>query len=285
MKQRGSGMTPHRLLSNTSLLDIPKKKVHSGASSRRLLRRFAPLITPVVILLVWYLITALKIYPAFILPPPAEVAAAFAESMRDGTLPAHTQVTLLEMLTGLAAGVSIGMGLGYFMARIPVLEDLLSPVIVAFQSTPIVAYAPLLIIWFGSGQAGKIVTCAVIVFFPALMNTVAGIRNVPADLRDLMRSLRATRWQMFIKLEVPAALPVLLTGLKTSATLAVIGAVVGEFVSAGEGLGYLVMSARYEYDTPMVYVAVFTMTGLALTLYLLITLLEWRWLAWQRRNN
>jgi NitT/TauT family transport system permease protein len=117
------------------------------------------------------------------------------------------------------------------------------------------------------------------------MNVVVGLRQVPHNLRELMQSLKATPLQTFLKLEIPAALPVLLTGLKTSATLAVIGAVVGEFVGASEGLGFLVVSARSRFDTPLVLVAVFTMTALALSLYLLISLLEWVLLRWQHHSH
>lgn len=252
---------------------------------RKHLRRLAPLLTALILLAGWQLVTAMELYPAFIIPPPADVAQTFFEVLGDGTLWTHLRPTLEETIIGLFIGASIGTIIGYLIAKNPLLEDLLSPVIVAFQSTPIVAYAPLLIIWFGTGPTGKIITCAVIVFFPALMNTVVGIRNVPQSLRDVMRSMRATRWQMFIKLEIPAAMPVLLTGLKTSATLAVIGAVVGEFVGAREGLGFLVTLARNQYDTPLVFVAVFTMTAIALSLYTLISLLEWHLLAWQRRQQ
>jgi NitT/TauT family transport system permease protein len=189
------------------------------------------------------------------------------------------------MLPGLLIGTSIGVLLGYGISKSPLIEELLTPIIVAFQATPIVAYAPLLVIWFGSGQTSKIITCAVIVFFPTMMNTMIGIRNVPHGLRDVLRSLRATRWQMLIKLEIPAALPVIFAGLKTSATLAVIGAVVGEFVSAGHGLGYLVTAARYDYNTPLVYVTILTMTALALILYWSVSVLAWYLLAWQRRGN
>ncbi len=253
--------------------------------SRRWLRRLSPLVTLGLLLALWQVIAALEIYPRFIIPAPVEVYEAFVAVLADGSLWHHTQVTLIEMVGGLWLGVGTATLLGYAIAKNSLLEDLLSPVIVAFQSTPIVAYAPLLIIWFGSGPTGKIITCAVIVFFPTLMNTVVGIRSVPDDLRNLMRSMQASRWQMFHKLEVPAAMPVLLTGLKTSATLAVIGAVVGEFVSAGEGLGYLVKLARNQYNTPLVLVSVFTMTALALSLYLMVSLLEWRLLAWQRRTD
>jgi len=267
-----------------------RKSHHRPQAQRNLhrvgwLRRLSPLLTPLLLLALWQLLAWLEIYPRFLIPAPLEVWESFVEVAGSGTLWKHTRVTMSEMLIGLGIGASIGMLLGYLIEKNPLLEELLSPIIVAMQSTPIVAYAPLLIIWFGSGPISKILTSAMIVFFPTLMNTVVGLRNVPQNLRDLMRSLNATRLQTFLRLEMPAALPVLLTGLKTSATLAVIGAVVGEFVSAGAGLGFLVSLARNQFNTPLVLVAVFMMTALALSLYLLITLLEWYLLAWQRRST
>lgn len=249
------------------------------------LRYFTPLLVLLVILLLWQWLVVREVYPEFIIPPPAAVFAAFWEVLSDGSLLRHTRVTFIEMSLGLLIGGSLGVMLGYLIAKIRLLEQALSPIIVALQSTPVVAYAPLLIIWFGSGPTSKIITAALIVFFPMLMNTVVGVRNVPHRLRDLMWSLNANPWQMFVQLELPAALPVLLTGLKTSATLAVIGAVVGEFVSAREGLGFLVNIARNQFDTPLVFVAVFTMTALALSMYLLISLLELYLLRWQRQPN
>ncbi len=237
------------------------------------------------LLLVWQLITAFGLVSAFLLPPPAQVLDAFVEAVSSGLLARHTLTTLEEMFFGLLLGVSIGLSLGYLIAKAPLLEFILSPIIVAFQSTPIVAYAPLLIIWLGSGVESKIVTTAVIVFFPMLVNTIAGIRAVPPQLQDLMHSLNARPWQSFRHLELPSALPVILAGLRTSATLAVIGAVVGEFVSSGSGLGHLVTLARNLYDTPLVFVSVFTMTFIALSLYGAVALLEWRLLAWRRRSS
>jgi NitT/TauT family transport system permease protein len=254
-------------------------------ASYRWLRRLAPAITVLLVLLVWQSIVLLEIYPRFIIPAPLEVWSSFLKVLGDGTLLKHVNVTLSEMLIGLAVGVVFGTVLGYLIAKNTILDEMLSPIIVAFQATPVVAYAPLLIIWFGSGIMSKIITTAIIVFFPTLMNVVVGLRNVPQNLRELMRSMRATPQQTFLKLEVPAALPVLLTGLKTSATLAVIGAVVGEFVGASEGLGFLVVSARSRFDTPLVLVTVFTMTALALSLYLLISLLERFSLRWQHRSR
>lgn len=251
---------------------------------RPLLRRAAPAAIFLAVLALWQLVTALKIYPAFIIPPPLSVAAKFQEVLLDGRLWAHTQVTLSAVLAGLVIGLSVGVVLGYAIAKSPLLEHVLAPVIIALQSTPIVAYAPLLVIWFGSGTTSKVVTSALIVFFPTLMNTVVGIRTVPQPLRDLMRSQRATPWQTFLLLEVPAAMPVLISGLKISATLAVIGAVVGEFISAQAGLGFLITFARNQYDTPLVLVSVITLAVIARTLYGMVSLLERRVLSWQRRS-
>jgi NitT/TauT family transport system permease protein len=129
----------------------------------------------------------------------------------------------------------------------------------------------------------KVLICALIVFFPVLVNTIVGLRSVPDDLRDLMRSLQASRWQTFSLLEVPAALPIFLGGLRIGATLAVIGAVVGEFVGADRGLGFMINRARGQYDTALVFVAILALVFMALSLYGLVVLLESRLLSWRQR--
>ena len=257
-----------------------------ASSSRNLLRRrLAPLALLVVLLLLWQLVTALQLYPMFIIPPPGAVLAKFVAVGMDGSLLRHSLVTLQAVLAGLAAGVTVGVVLGYLIAHSSLLEDSLAPLIIGLQSTPIVAWAPLLVIWFGSGLTSKAITSALIVFFPTLVNTVVGLRNVPSSLRDLLRSQRATRWQTLTVLEIPAALPVLFGGLKISATLAVIGAVVGEFVSADAGLGFLITLARSRYDTELVLVAVIALAVMARLLYGVVALLERQLLAWQRQGR
>ena len=234
-------------------------------------------------LLAWQLLVALGNFPGFILPAPQQVALRFIQAVRDGSLLRHSAVTLLEVLSGLCLGLGVATGLGYLLARSLPLERLLSPYIVASQAVPIVAIAPLLVIWFGPGMFSKVLICALIVFFPVLINTVVGVRSVPVDLRDLLRSLRATRWQTLRLLEAPAALPIFLGGLRVGATLAVIGAVVGEFVGAKNGLGFLINVGRGLYDTALVFVAVFTLVAMALMLYGLVAWLESHLLAWQRQ--
>jgi NitT/TauT family transport system permease protein len=215
------------------------------------------------------------------LPSPRAVFQRGVTSLVDGNLVHHIWVTLQEVLAGLGLGVAAAASLGYLLAKSHTVERLLSPYIVASQSVPIVAIAPLLVIWFGPGRISKVLICALIVFFPVLVNTVVGVRSVPDDLRELMRSLRATRWQTLALLEAPAAMPVLLGGLKIGATLSVIGAVVGEFVGADEGLGFLVNVGRGLYDTALVFVAVLVLIALALSLYGVVALLERRLLVWR----
>lgn len=270
-------------LPKVTITDTPSKR--NAALVQRTLRKSAPLFTLIAVIAVWQTIATAGIYPEFIIPTPISVAEKFYTVLLDGRLWLHTQTTLFAVLVSLLLGSLSGLSLGYVIAKQPLLEDLISPIVVGFQATPVVAYAPLLVIWFGSGPESKIITGTLIVFFPMLMNTLVGIRSVPQGLRDLMHAGRASRWQTFSKLEIPAAMPVLISGLKMSATLAVIGAVVGEFVAARAGLGYLIITSRGSFDTPLVFVAVFTLTALALTLYGLVNLLAHYTLAWQRRGH
>jgi NitT/TauT family transport system permease protein len=235
----------------------------------------------VAFLALWQGIIWLGGYPPFILPTPAAVAARLWDLLADGSLWRHTWVTLREVLAGLGLGALVATLLGYALAHSSLAERLLAPYVVASQSIPVVAVAPLLVIWFGTGLLSKVVVCALTVFFPILVNTVVGLRSVERDLRDLMRALEAGRWQVIWMLEVPAALPVLLGGLKVGATLAVIGAVVGEFVASTQGLGYLVKQGQNLYDTAMIFVGIGTLMALAVSLYGAVTLAERVLLRWQ----
>ena len=253
-------------------------------AERRWYRRPNIIMIPVVTIIflgLWQSVIWLGNYPTFILPSPLDVANTLGQTLADGTLWRHTQVTLSEIFAGLGLGLVTATVLGYALARSPALERLLAPYIVASQSVPVVAIAPLLIIWFGSGRLSKVLICALIVFFPVLVNTMVGIRSVEKDLRDLMRSLGASRWQTFRMLEVPAALPVLFGGLKIGVTLSVVGAVVGEFVGADQGLGFLINQARGLYNTPLVFVAILALVAIALSLYGIVMLLEMWLLRWR----
>lgn len=220
--------------------------------------------------------------PAFVLPSPTSVWQKFLVTLSDGSLLRNTLVTLSEVLLGLLVGSCLATLIGYFLARSASLEKIFSPFLVASQAIPTVAIAPLLIIWFGSGMGSKVLICSLTVFFPILVNTIIGFRAVPADLRDLMRSLHPKRWQMLKYLEIPAALPILFGGLRIGATLSVIGAVVGEFIGSDAGLGFLINVGRGQYDMPLVFVALFTLIFLALCLYGAAMLAEHLSTPWRR---
>ncbi|RME43426.1 MAG: ABC transporter permease [Chloroflexi bacterium] len=215
-----------------------------------------------------------RLYPTWILPGPARVWQRFVQVAGDGTLLRHTQVTLTEALLGFALGFCVAGLLGYLLAKSPTLEQLVAPYIVASQSTPVVAVAPLIILWFGAGLLSKILVCALVVFFPMLVNTVVGLRSIDAEYRALFETLNASPWQTFTKLELPAALPILFGGIRVGITLSVVGAVVGEFIGSDQGLGALINIARGLFDTPLMFVALFSLIGIALALYLSIAALE-----------
>jgi NitT/TauT family transport system permease protein len=267
---------------------LPFRRNNIASQTNRTLRAPFPLwmvpITILSILLLWELANRWSGLPAFILPGPQAVGTRFLAAIQDGSLFRHTQATLVEVVWGLLLGFLSATTLGYGLAKSKTVERLLAPYIVASQSIPVVAIAPLLVIWLGPGRLSKVMISALIVFFPVLINTIVGVRSVPEDLRDLMRSLRATRWQVFAKLELPAAMPVLLGGLKIGATLSVIGAVVGEIVGADEGLGFLINIGRGVYDTTLVYVAVITLVILAMGLYTVVAVLEHWLLAWREQE-
>jgi len=229
------------------------------------------------VLVGWKALVIVAGYPPFILPPPEMVAVRFVTAWADGTIVPHALATLLEVLIGFGVGAGAAIVTGYGLARLPLAERLLSPYIVAAQATPILAIAPLLALWFGTGLATKVLICALIVFFPVAIATMVGIRAVDAGLLELARSLRATRRQVVTTLEIPAALPSIFGGLRVGATLAVVGAIVGEWAGAERGLGVLVNLARGSlYDTPLLFATLLTIALLGVALYGLVVLAEHR---------
>ena len=212
-----------------------------------------------------------------ILPPPLLVAERFVRAFAEGTIQPHLATTLQEIALGLTVGAVLGLLAGYVMARSPLAERLLSPYIVATQAIPILALAPLLAIWFGPGLLGKVVICALIVFFPVAVSTMVGIRSTDPRLLELGRSLRATPRQRLWTIEVPAALPSILGGLRVGVTLSVIGAIVGEWAGASRGLGVLINLARGSlFDIPLMFATLLTIALVGVALYLAVVLVERR---------
>jgi len=229
----------------------------------------------VVFVVAWKAIVVIGGYPVFILPPPEVVAQRFVSAWLDGIIEPHFLATLTEILIGFLVGGTLAVVIGYLLARSALAERLLSPYLVAAQATPILVLAPLLVLWLGTCLLPKVVICALIVFFPVAVATMVGIRSVDTRLLELGRSLRATRWQVFAYLEMPAAAPQILGGMRVGVTLAVVGAIVGEWAGADKGLGVLINLARGSlFDFPLMFATLLTIALIAVVLYVLVLLAE-----------
>ncbi|MCU0492823.1 MAG: ABC transporter permease [Chloroflexaceae bacterium] len=232
-------------------------------------------------LLLWQALVAATGYPPFVLPSPTLVVERWLGAAASGVLWTHTAATLSAALGGFALALVVGTVLGYLLAHVRWLERALAPLLAASQAVPIVALAPLVILWSGPGLRSRILVAALITFFPVLINTILALRNIPRELREMAHISGASRWQMLKYVEAPLALPVLFGGIRTGLALATTGAVVGEFVASREGLGALINIARGLFDTPLIFVALVTLAGLTLFFYLLATLLERALVRWE----
>jgi len=230
-----------------------------------------------VAVLLWKAIVIVGGYPPFILPPPEAVFGRLIEAWRDGEMAPHAWATLVEIALGFSLGSVTALVAGYGLGRSPMVARLISPYIVAAQATPILALAPVLALWFGPGLLGKVVICALIVFFPVAVSAMVGIRAVDARLLEVGQSFRANRRQVLLTLEIPAALPSIFGGLRIGITLAVVGAIVGEWAGAERGLGVLVNLARGSlFDIPLMFATLVTIGLIGVLLYLAVVLVERR---------
>lgn len=226
----------------------------------------------VALLAAWEFGVRLFRVPKFLLPPVSDVAVAIYQGVvappfaRDGFW-LHTAVTLSEILIGFALGSAIGLVLAIVIAESEGLDRLLRPYVAAFQSLPKVAVAPIIVTWMGFGVGSKIAIVCLITFFPVLVTSLAGFKAIDLDRIDLLRSLSATRWQIFAKAKFPSALPYIFAGLDMAAAFAVVGAIVGEFVGAQSGLGVLILQRESQLDTAGSFAvfAILSVLGVALT--------------------
>jgi NitT/TauT family transport system permease protein len=241
----------------------------------------APVVAVVVLVVVWKLAILIGGYEPFLLPPPETVARAFWDALRDGILWPHLRTTLIEAGYGALLGIAVAVLLGYVIVHLPLLDRALAPLIAASQALPIVAVAPIIILWFGTGLLPKVLICALIVFFPVLVTWTVGLRAIDPDLIGAANIAGASRWQMLRYVEIPLSLPSLFGGMRIAFTLAVTGAVIGEFVTAKQGLGYLLKQAEFLYDTPLKFVALFCLMAIAAIGYGVIALIERLVLSWE----
>lgn len=218
--------------------------------------------------------------PSYFLPHPVDVLRSFSRLIVSGEIWPHVAATAAEALLGFLLGTSSAVAMGTLISRSPFVESTIRPYIIASQTTPIIVLAPLFLVWFGFGLLPKVLIAAIVCFFPLLVNVMAGLSSVSETERRLFRSLEASRWQTFIYLEVPRALPFIFAGLRITCVLSIIGAVVGEFVGARAGLGYLALTAAGNLQTEVLFSAVIALMILGVSFYTLVGLLERKLLFW-----
>jgi NitT/TauT family transport system permease protein len=245
---------------------------------RRVARDALPVLAGAAIFLAaWKLIVLLGNFQTFVLPAPEVVATRLLRAWTDGTIEPHVATTLVEIALGFVVGAGLALPVGYLLARSRLAERVISPYLVAAQATPILALAPLIALWFGTGLASKVIICALIVFFPVAVATMVGIRSVDGELLEMGRAFRASRAQVVTLLEIPGALPSIFGGIRVGATLAVIGAIIGEWAGGETGLGVLINLARGSlFDTPLLFATLVTIAAVGVTFYLVIILAERR---------
>jgi NitT/TauT family transport system permease protein len=250
----------------------------SSAANSTLARRGTVLSVAllVVFLAAWQWGPGLLGIPPFIIPPLSMVYHEFLRMLAVSALMTHTGITAAEVIVGFVLGSLLGAFFGYVLGMSPTAEFALSPYILALQIAPKVAFAPLFILWMGFTVYPKILVAILIVFFPVMVNVLSAIRTVDPDLINLARAFKATRAQIFWKIEFPASLPPLFAGLRIASTLAVVGVVVGELVGGNMGLGYLLSFGEGQANTAMVFVAILMLTLVGGIAYLAVILIEQR---------
>jgi putative hydroxymethylpyrimidine transport system permease protein len=248
-------------------------------------RRLLPLALIALLLGLWQIATStgaiaeLLSLEDFLVPSPAEIGSSLWENR--GLLAENAWVTLQEMLLGILFALVVGIGSAILMNRWEVLRDAAYPLIVASQTIPILVISPILVVWFGYGMGPKIVIVALICFFPITVNALDGLRTVDPDAVKLMRSLDASRWQRFRRVEAPAALPNLFTGVKIAVVIAPIGAVFAEWAGASSGLGRLILSDGANFQVARQFATVVVLSAIALALIGLTALAERRVVTWR----
>jgi NitT/TauT family transport system permease protein len=244
----------------------------------------------VVLILAWEMLVKYFEVPFYLVPPPSGVLTALKEGFTEGLTSRvgfylHTYYTLSEALAGFVIGSVSGIVLGTLIAQSRFMGKVFLPYIVAFQSLPKVALAPLLIVWFGVGMTSKVVIVAMLTFFPLLVNSIAGFESVDRDVLELMRSLRATRWQIFVKVRFPSALPFIFAGLSMAIVYSLIGAIVGEFIGGRYGLGIMITQMSSTMNMQGVFSVFVVLSLIGIALYLIMRCIERRVVFWTSRSR
>lgn len=233
-------------------------------------------------LLLWEGVVRLFDVPDWLVPAPSQILAVITD--KNAVMLYHTLVTLQETLLGFALALVLGVACAIGIVHFPILRDTLYPSLIMFNSFPKVAIAPLFVVWIGVGIESKIANAFLTAVFPIVLNTIMGLTHMDPELLELVRSMSKSRWVLFRKIRFPYSLPYVFAGCKIAISLAVIGAIVGEFISGRSGLGYLVLSANNYFNTPMAFAALLYLVVMSLALYGMVILAEKLMLPWYRRE-
>lgn len=239
-----------------------------------------PAVTLLLLLAGWEWGVRLLGIGAYLLPPPSLVAGALADMAADGSLWANLQVTMVATLGGFAIALAAGVVIGALIAQNRLLERTVYGYLVAIQTLPKIALAPLFVAWFGFGIGSKVGVAALIAFFPILVNVIIGLKSCDAGKIDLMRALSASGWQIFRYVRLPSALPYIMAGVDVAIVFALTGAIVGEFVGATAGLGYQMVLSNSQMEVPKVYGVLLVLGAIGVLLHGAVELLRRRLLAW-----
>ena len=231
------------------------------------------------LMFVWQLSVSLFHIKEYILPAPTTIVRAFFSDWR--SLLKHTGITALESFTGFLLANVVGLVLASLLSNSESLKKAIMPYAIALKTTPIVAFAPILVIWFGSGITTKIFASALVCFFPILVNTLKGLTSVEQDYLNLFASFNTSKWKTFWNLKFPTAMPYIFSALKISTSLSVIGAIVGEFVGANQGLGYVILVSSYHLEIATIFAAIILSSLIGIIFFNLISYTEKKIIYWQ----
>ena len=242
------------------------------------MNKLAPLAGILVFLAVWEIAVPVLKVPAYLMPPPSAVFLVFVSEFQK--LLFHGWVTTYEMLLGYAMAVAIAIPLAIAITSSQRFDRFVTPQMLFFQVVPKVAIAPLFLVWFGVGTTPKVLVAFLISFFPIVIDAAVGLRSMSSEMNDLARSMGASRWQVFARFRLPTSLPYTFSGLKVAATLAVAGAVVGEFVGADKGLGYLLLVTNSNMETALMFATIVALTIIGLMFFYAVEFLEKLLIPW-----
>ena len=265
-------------MSTVAARSTPRTSVDSRERRRARTTKLIPwvstLLSIVVLVIIWKLVIAIFDVSPFVLPQPEDVLKGVKELVKSDGFWSDVRVTLTETLVGFAIALVLGIVLGTILGRVVWLEQAARPVIVASQVVPKVALIPLFIIWFGFGMTSKIIIVALLAFFPILLNVILGVRSVDTGHRDVMRSLNASRWATFRRLEYPSTLPYILAGMEVGIVFAVVGAIVGEYLGGDQGLGYRIVTSLNNLQAETLFAVILVLTLFGFLLYLAVIALK-----------